>query len=265
LSNLNEVVEEAKASDVIILCIGEDTYCETQGNISNLCINENQLNLGKALANIQKPIILVYLGGRPRVITPLVEASQGVLLAFLPGNRGSEAIRDILFGEYNPNGRLPITYPLHPQGFTTYDHYSIEVLLGNTYECLYPFGHGLSYSKFAYEDLKLSKTKLDANDELKVEVSVKNLGPRDGKEVVMLFLNDEYGSVPRPIKQLKKFEKIDLKVNETKNIEFTLSMKDLSFIGLDNKRIVEPGGFNVYVGNLSKRFELLTGSASGSL
>lgn len=251
---MEKTIEEAKKSDVVILCVGEDTYTETMGNISNLALENLQFELGRNLASINIPLVLVYLGGRPRVMTELVENAQAVLLGFLPGTRGSEAIADILFGEYNPSACLPITYPMNTNGYTTYDHSSIEVSLGNLYECLYPFGHGMSYSKFTYSRLLLSSQEFVT--EMAIQVDVLNEGPFDGKHVIMLFLNDEYGSVPRPMKQLKKFKKIDLKVKEKTTVSFNIDLYDLSFIGLDLKRIVEPGSFNVYLGDLSAKFIL---------
>lgn len=186
------------------------------------------------------------------MFTEIADRADAVVLGFLPGTRGSEAIADILFADYNPNGRLPITYPLNPNGSTTYDHSLIDISTGNIVEYLYPFGHGLSYSKFVYGRLELSSREF-VND-IRVEVDVRNEGPMDGKEVVMLYLNDEFGSVPRPLRQLKRFEKVELKVGETVRVKFLLNLYDLSFIGLDQKRIVEPGKFNVYVGDLIDSF-----------
>lgn len=252
--NTDKVIEEAKKSDVVILCIGEESYAELDGNISNLTISSPQLLLGKRLAALDTPLVVVYLGGRPRVLTEIAEKSQAFLIGFLPGTRGPEAIADVLFGDCNPSGRLPVTYPLHPNGFTTYDHTSIENSTGNYVEWLYPFGHGLSYSRFSYSRLELSSHEFQ--DEIRVEVDVKNEGPMPGKEVVMLYLNDEYASVPRPMRQLKKFEKITLKVGETMRVKFVLTLYDLSFIGLDHKRRVEPGKFNVYIDEFTESFVL---------
>lgn len=238
---------------MIILCLGEDSYAETPGNTSNLTISNSQLLLSERLAELKKPIVLVFIGGRPRCLSSIAAKSQSILLAFLPGTRGSEAIADILFGDYNPNARLPVTYPLHPNAYITYDHAEIEVQLGNTFECLFPFGHGLSYSEFVYTRLELSSEEFTGSDFI-VEVDVTNKGPRDGKEAVLLYLNDEFASVPRPCRQLKKFDKIELKVGQTKTVKFSLGWYDLSFIGLDLKRIVEPGTFNLYVEDLSAQF-----------
>lgn len=242
--------------DVIVLCIGEDTYAETPGNINSLMLSESQVALGTALALLDKPIVLIYLGGRPRIITELARDSSAVLLAFLPGNRGAEAIANILYGQYNPNARLPITYPKYPNGITTYDFLPIEVAWGNYYENLFPFGHGLSYTTFEYSHLELSTKRLEAPENLTVNVSVRNTGAYDGKEVVMLYLNDEYGSVPRPMRQLKGFEKVEVKVGETKRVSFVLGVEDLSFINTKSQRVYEAGRFYVYVGSLEDSFVL---------
>lgn len=251
---MEKIVEEAKKSDVVVYCIGEDAYCEVAGNISNLALSSAQIELGKQLAALDTPLVIVYLGGRPRLFTELADKAQAVILGFLPGTRGSEAIADVLFGDYNPDARLPISYPLHTNGYTTYDHSFIEVSLGNCAEFLYPFGHGLSFSTFSYNRLELSSHEFV--NEITVEVDVRNEGPMNGKEVVILYLNDEYGCVPRPLKQLKKFEKVSLKVGETVRVKFVLDLYDLSFIGIDHKRIVEPGKFNIYIDELTDYFVL---------
>jgi hypothetical protein len=215
-----------------------------------------QRKLAQELAKLNKPTVTVYIGGRPRVITDIVENSQGLLISFPSGERGAEAIADVLFGETNPSGKLPITYPKYDSGFTTYDYLPLEIYGGNTYDYLFPFGHGLSYTNFTYSSLKLSANQVTMPDSLSVQVDVTNIGDREGKEVVMLFLNDEYGSVPRPVRQLKKFEKIALKAGETKTVNFTLEMYDLSFINLNSQRVCEPGRFNVYIKDLNDSFIL---------
>jgi beta-glucosidase len=183
--------------------------------------------------------------------------ASAVLIGLLPGNRAGEAIADILFGASNPSGRLPITFPRNPNGITTYDCLPLEAFDGNSYDFLYPFGHGLSYTQFTYSNLKLSTNSLIAPDTLKVEVTVQNTGRMDGKEVVLLYLNDEIASVPRPLRQLKKFKKIDLKMGESRKVSFELDMYDLSFIGLNSERIYEEGEFNIYVDKLKATFSLI--------
>ena len=254
--DIEKAVESSQNSDVIILCLGEDTYTETPGNLGSLLLSEPQIKLAEALIASNKTIVVVYIGGRPRVMTEIVNGVDAVVLAFLPGNRGGEAIADVLFGQVNPSGRLPITYPLNTNGITTYDYLPIELFDLNKYDNLFPFGHGLSYTTFVYYDLTLSTNELVSPNHLIVHFTVYNSGKRDGKETVLLYLNDVYGSIPRPMRQLKKFEKIFLASGSFQTVTFTLTMEDLSFINSDNSRIYEDGLFNVYVGNLSSSFVL---------
>ncbi len=210
-----------------------------------------------------RPFIVVYFGGRPRIINEIVEKAKAVLLGFLPGNRGAEAVADILFNDYNPNGKLPFTYPKSSNGFTTYDYKPIEKYDSNdpNKQFLYPYGFGLSYTTFVYSNLRLDQNEIDASSEeknfLKVRIDVTNSGLIAGKEVVILYINDEYGSVSRPVKQVKGFKKVFLDAKETKTVEFDINiLEHLSFIGRNNKRIAEDGFFNIYISDLFARFEL---------
>jgi beta-glucosidase len=181
---------------------------------------------------------------------------KGVVVGFLPGMEGGDAIADVLFGDYNPNGKLPITYPKSPNGITLYDYKPIEKFDAYDYDPQWAFGYGLSYTNFSYSNLKISANEISESDELTVTVDVKNNGKIAGKEVVQLYLSDLYGSVTRPNKQLKGFEKIYLNPGELKTVSFKINKEHLSFIGLDNKRITEPGEFKVSVQNLSQSFNL---------
>lgn len=271
LTNLAETVRVAQSVDVIILCIGEDTYAEMSGNINTLMLSQSQITLANTLATLNKPIVLVYLGGRPLIITEQVLTQvTAALIAFLPGNRGGEAIADVLFARYNPNARMPITYPKFPHSYTTYDHLPTDEWSFNTFEYLFPFGHGLSYTTFVYSNLKLSTNKLmvatnnndvnmNNNVFLTVWVDVMNVGEMAGKESVLVYVNDVYGSVARPVRQLKGFVKVELKVDERKRVRFNLSLYDLSFINAANERIIEAGEFKVFVGELNATFVLVKG------
>lgn len=161
-----------------------------------------------------------------------------------------------MFGEVNPSGRLPLTYPATVNGFTPYDLLPLEDFEFNKYEYLFPFGHGLSYTTFEYSNLVLSTRQLVAPNPLTVSVTVRNSGTRAGKESVLLFLNDRYGSVPRPVRQLKKFKKVTLNPGASETVSFTLNMDDLSFINAQYQRIYEPGEFRIYVANLNSTFVL---------
>lgn len=254
--NTNKAVTEARNSDVVIICLGEAAYCETPGSIFDLNLNKAQLDLANKIMETGKPVILIMLEGRPRVITDISQKAKGILIGFLPGMEGGNAIADVLFGDVNPSGKLPVTYPKSPNGITLYDYKPIEKFDGNDYKPLWPFGYGLSYTTFEFSNLKISSQEITENDELIIKIDVKNTGTVAGKEVVQLYLTDMYGSVTRPNKQLKGFEKVLLNPGEVKTVEFKLNEQHLSFIGLENKRIVEPGDFVISIENLTANFGL---------
>lgn len=254
--NIEQAVNEARNHDVVILALGEKTYTETVGNIDSLALDPLQMQLARAIFEIGKPVVLVTFGGRPRVITELADKAHAVVLGFLPGMEGGEAMADILFGNVNPSGKLPISYPHAVNDITPYDHKPIEAYEGNQYRPLYAFGHGLSYTSFETSDLKLAKTKIGPGENLDLTVKVKNTGQRAGKETVLVYLNDVAASVSRPVKQLKAFKKVELQPGEQQTLQFTLAPQDMSFIGLNMKRVIEPGEFKVMVGNESAIFNL---------
>lgn len=250
------VVESAKKADATIVCLGEKAYCETPGNITDLTLEEAQLNLVQELIKTGKPVIVLLLEGRPRVIRPIVAGAAAIVLGFLPGMEGGRAISDVLFGDVNPSAKLPCSYPRTPNGFVTYDHKPLEEKDENSYDPQFPFGFGLSYTTFGYHDLRVAKEVIAEGEAQTVAVTVRNTGKVPGKEVVQLYLQDEYGSVSRPVRQLKGFQKIALAPGEEKEISFTLTPNDLSFIGLENRRVVEPGTFTVMIDRLQKGFTL---------
>ncbi len=247
--DIQKLVDEAKNHDVILLSLGEQPYTETVGNIESLNLDQAQVDLAHAAISTGKPVVLVTLGGRPRIITSIAERASGVILGFLPGMEGGEAIADILYGDYNPNGKLPISYPRNTNGITPYDYKPIESFESNIYNPLYPFGHGLSYTTFATSGLKVEKDKISMGDNVTVSVNVKNTGALKGKETVLVYINDVAASVTRPNKQLKAFKKVELAPGQSENLSFALTPHDLSFIGVDLKRIVEQGDFKVMVGD----------------
>jgi beta-glucosidase len=255
--NIKEAVESSKNVDEVILCLGEKAYCETPGNIDDLTLDEVQLNFANELIKTGKPVIIVMLEGRPRLINKLTSGAKGILIGFLPGMQGGDAVANVIFGDVNPSGKLPVTYDKYPNALYHYDYKPLESNDGMGYFPEWGFGFGLSYTTFEISDLRIDKEKINKNDEIKVTVNVKNTGDKPGKEVVQLYLTDLYASVSRPNKQLKGFNKILLKPGEIKQVEFTIKQEHLSFISRDNKRIVEPGEFNITIGNLSKVFKLL--------
>ena len=255
--DIERAVNEARQHDVVILALGEKPYTETPGNIDSLMLDPVQLQLARAIFEIGKPVVLVTFGGRPRIITEIADKAQAVVLGFLPGMEGGEAMADILFGDVNPSGKLPISYPRATNDITPYDHKPIEAFDPNEYRPLYPFAHGLSYTRFETRGLRLSHSEIHPGEPLEVSVEVRNIGPRTGKETVLVYLNDVAASVSRPVKQLKAFQKVELEPGEQRTLHFTLSEQDLSFIGLSMKRVVEPGEFKVMVGEETASFTWL--------
>jgi beta-glucosidase len=253
-------VRAARDSDVVVLCLGEGSYTETPGNITDLSLSEVQLRLAEAIQATGKPVVMVLVEGRPRVINRIADGAQAILMAYNPSNEGGTAIADVLFGDYNPSGRLPFTYPRTPNGLVTYDHKLFETEAtdyGNmAFNPQFEFGSGLSYTTFAYSNLRLAQKTMDANGNMNVSVTVTNNGQRAGKETVILYVRDVVASLSPPGKRVRRFAKIYLEPGQTKTLTFTLRRDDLSFIGMDNKPIVEPGDFDVMVGNLTDRFTL---------
>lgn len=255
--NIDLAVTEALKHDVVILALGENNYTETPGNIESLMLDQPQLNLAKALLATGKPVVLLTFGGRPRIITDIAEQAGAVVLGFLPGMEGGPAMADILFGDANPSAKLPISYPRNTNDIVLYDHKPIEAFEFNQYRPLYPFGHGLSYTTFATSGLKLNQNKIAIGDNIEVSVNVKNTGTLTGKETVLVYLNDVAASVTRPNKQLKAFKKIELNPGQEETLTFLLTPQDMSFIGVDMKRIIEPGEFKVMVGNETAPFSVI--------
>ncbi|MFQ5675931.1 MAG: glycoside hydrolase family 3 N-terminal domain-containing protein [bacterium] len=255
--NIKLAGDAAKSVDVAIVCIGEAPYCETPGNIDDLTLPKAQLDLVTAIEETDTPVVLVLVEGRPRVITPLVDNAKAILMAYLPGPEGGQAIADVLFGDFNPCGKLPYTYPRHPNDLVCYDHKPIELDDPNKLNPLWEFGHGLSYATFAYSELKIDRPKMKMGDSLTVSVNIKNTGSRIGKSAVELYLSDLVRSVSPPIRQLKRFKRVQLHPNESKTLRFILHKADLSFHNRENKFVAEPGEFKVTIGDLSATFVLI--------
>ena len=254
--NIEQAVTEARHHDVVVLALGEKTYTETSGNIDTLNLPFAQIQLAKALFATGKPLVLVTFGGRPRIITEIAEQANAVVLGFLPGMEGGVAMADILFGDVNPSGKLPISYPRNTNDIVHYDHKPMETFDPNQYNPLYPFGYGLSYSQFETSGLRVDKTQINIGENIEVSVDLKNSGKMTGKETVLVYLNDVVASVTRPTKQLKAFAKVELKPDESQTLHFDLSSDAMSFIGVDMKRQVEAGEFKVMVGSESVRFNV---------
>ena len=250
-------VETLKTCDYAVVCLGELPYCETPGNIDDLRLPAVQYRLVEELAKLDKPVVLVLIEGRPRLITVIADTVDGILMAYLPGLEGGRAIADILFGDVNPSGKLPVTYPRYVNDLKCYDVKYSEVTPPNRYNPLYPFGYGLSYTTYAYSDLKVLKDSLKQGENIDIEVTVTNTGKMAGREVVQLYLSDFVRSVTPPVMQLKGFQPVMLDPGQSRKVRFTLTTADLSFIGPDNSSIVEAGEFGITVGGLEAHFVLV--------
>jgi len=252
--DISRAVSAASRVDVIVACLGEPTYCETPGNIDDLTLTAPQIRLVKELTKTGKPIVMVLTEGRPRVIRTIVDDAGAILTAYLPGMEGGQAIVDVLFGDANPSGKLPFTYPKYSGWHVCYDHKKSEDAAPNKFDPQWEFGHGLSYTTFKYGNLKLDKKQLSPNDKLTVTVNIANTGSREGAEIVQLYLSDVVASVTPPVKSLKRFSKVHLKPGQSKTVRFELGWDDFAFIGRENKSVVEPGEFKISIGGLTESF-----------
>jgi len=256
-TDIEAAVAQAAQSDVIVLCIGEDSYTETPGNISDLTLSAPQLELAKALSKTGKPMVFVLTEGRPRVISAIEPYATAVLHAFLSGNESGNVIADILAGKINPSAKLPYTYPRYTNALQNYYHKYTEGLAFDAaagYDPQWAFGTGLSYTQFSYANLKISSPVIDAAQPITVTVEVKNTGKLEGKEAVLLYVSDLVASVTPEVKRLRAFEKIDLKPGEVKTVTFTLNAASLSFINRDLKRVTEPGEFKITIADQEASF-----------
>src|SRR5687768_6265834 len=249
----------AQSADVVVLALGEGSYCETPGNITDLTLGEPQLKLAEAIIATGKPLVLVLVQGRRRLINRSVDQIPPIVMAYNPSHEGGTAIADVLFGDVNPSGKLPFTYPRTPNGLITYDHKPFETedtAFGNmAFKPQFGFGDGLSYTTFSYSNLQLGQKTITGNTDQAVSVTVTNTGRRAGKEVVQLYVNDLVASLSPAGKRLKRFAKIHLEPGQSRTLTFKLRTDDLSFIGANNKPVVEPGEFEVMIAGLKERFE----------
>ncbi|MBN2521970.1 MAG: glycoside hydrolase family 3 C-terminal domain-containing protein [Bacteroidales bacterium] len=258
--NIDDACRKAAFADVIIACLGEKPAAEKFNDIEDPALPGIQLKLIEKLSKTGKPVILLLIEGRPRIIREIEPWADAVLMAYLPGNEGGTALAEILFGEFNPCGKLPYTYPRYCGSLWTYDHTLLEErnmdFNPDGFSPQYEFGYGLSYTSFQYSDLVLHRDSIGTDDELTIEVKVSNTGTRAGKEVVMLFVSDEVASVSPPVKKLKRFEKIDLYPGQTQKIIFKIDSNDLQFVNSENKWIAEEGYFTLQIGDQKARFYL---------
>lgn len=253
-------VRAARDADVVVLCLGEGSYAETPGNITDLTLGEPQLRLARAIQDAGKPVVLVLVEGRPRVISSIADGARAILMAYNPSNEGGQAVADVLFGDYNPGGKLPFTYPRSTGNLFAYDRKAFEdadTSFGNLATApQFEFGRGLSYTTFAYSDLRVGSTTMTMSDTLPLSVTVTNTGRRAGHETVILYVRDVAASLTPPGKRVRRFAKIYLEPGQSRTVNFVLRPNDLSFIGADNRPVTEPGDFEVMAGGLTAKFTL---------
>ena len=252
-------VDAAKNVDVIVACIGENSYTETPGNLTDLWLSENQRNLVKELAKTGKPVILVLNEGRPRLIADIEPLAQGIIDILIPGNMGGDALVNLVSGKSNFSGKMPYTYPKEINSLANYDFKKSEEV--GTMEGAYDynakitqqwgFGYGLSYTSYQYSNLKVSQSDFRHGDIIKVSVDVKNTGKVAGKESVLLFSSDLISSMVPDGRRLRAFDKIELQPGETKTVTFDLNADDLAFVGYDGKWVLEEGDFKLMIADQS--------------
>ena len=252
-------VAAAKDADVIVACIGENSYTETPGNLTDLWLSENQRNLVKELAKTGKPVVLVLNEGRPRLIADIEPLAQGIIDILIPGNMGGDALANLVSGKSNFSGKMPYTYPKEINSLANYDFKKSEEV--GTMEGAYDynakitqqwgFGHGLSYTSYQYSNLKVSQSDFRHGDIIKVSVDVKNTGKVAGKESVLLFSSDLIASMVPDGRRLRAFDKIELQPGETKTVTFNLNADDLAFVGYDGKWVLEEGDFKLMIADQS--------------
>ena len=253
---IEKAVAAAENVDVIIACIGENSYCETPGNLSDLALSENQRNLVKALAKTGKPIVMILNEGRPRIINDIEPLAEAIIDILLPSNYGGDALANILAGDANPSAKLPYTYPRHQAALTTYDYKVSEE--ADTMEGAYdynavvsvqwPFGFGLSYTTFEYSNFKCSASEFSADTDLVFTVDVTNTGKVAGKEVVMLYSRDMVASMVPENRRLRAFEKVEIQPGETVTVTLKIKGSDLAFVNPKGEWTLEPGDFRMQAG-----------------
>ena len=254
---IEKAVKAAANVDVILACIGENSYCETPGNLSDLALSENQRNLVKALAKTGKPIVLILNEGRPRLINDIEPLADGIIDILLPGNYGGDALANILAGDANPSAKLPYTYPRHSAALTTYDYKVSEETdtMQGAYDynavvsVQWPFGFGLSYTTFEYSNFQCSATEFGAETDLVFTVDVKNTGKIAGKEVVMLYSRDMVASMVPENRRLRAYEKVEILPGETVTVTLKIKGSDLAFVNTQGEWTLEPGDFRMQAGN----------------
>jgi len=263
-TDTRQLTRLAASADIIVLALGEKAYAESPGSIDDLALDPAQISLAQAAARTGKPLVLVLIEGRPRIVREIVPDMDAILLAYQPGSQGGEAIAEVLFGDRSPGGRLPFSYPRYSGDITPYDHqHSADVqqrspgkIERGGYRPQWPFGAGLGYAEVKYSNLKLGRQSVEGEQNLEVSLTVTNTdSARPAPHAVEVYLSDLYASISPAVKRLKRFQKLYLAPGEARKVSFTLNREDFSFIGENMKPVVEAGDFRISVGNLSGEFE----------
>jgi beta-glucosidase len=256
-------VTAARGAQVAIVAIGEDAYAETPGNIDDLTLSAPQMRLARAIEEASgTPVVLALYHGRPRIVRDIVDGARAIVTGYETGPFGGEAMAGVLFGAVNPSGKLPFSWPRASGAILNPYDRARPADIGGTdstnrgYNPEWAFGYGLSYTTFAYSDLRVATPKIGARDSLRVSVTVRNTGSRAGKEAVLLYVRDLVASVTPPVRRLRRFEKVSLEPGASRTVTFTLPARELSFVGRDDKLVLEPGAFDAIVGDLTARFEV---------
>ena len=254
--DLGAAAEAASAADVAVVVLGEWPTTEQPGDLETLEMPAAQIALAEAVIETGTPTVIVLLENRPLVVRDIAERAAAVVMGYQTGPYAGDAIADVLFGEVNPSGRLPFTYPRFPNSLTTYDHTQGETTGPHGVNPQWPFGHGLSYTTFETSDLRLDRETASAADAVEVSVDVSNTGDRAGDEVVMVFVRDLVASIEPPVKRLRAFRKVALAPGETQTVVFSVPVGDLAFVDRTGAWVVEPGTFEVQVGGQTASFEV---------
>ena len=264
--DIADAVEAGRDADYIVVCLGEDAYAETPGNIDDLELREVQQKLVIELSKLNKPIVAILTEGRPRIIRKIEPLLSSIVMAYWPGSQGGRAIADVIFGDYNPSGKLPITYPRFANAITTYDHKYLDegVERVDPYSYSYEFnpqfsfGYGLSYTTFKYSEIVFSSDTLKANRPIIIKLTVTNTGNMSGKETVEIYSSDLVASITPSVKRLRKFQKVFINPGGEAHLEFVINANDLAFVGRDLKWRTEAGEFDISIGDTKKRIVYVT-------
>jgi beta-glucosidase len=257
-ADMANAIANAKKADYILVCIGEMPSTEKPGDIEDLNLPASQQKLIKELSALGKPIVLVMVLNRPLIVREMEPLSAAIVQCYLPGDFGGDALANILFGNVNPSGKLPFTYPRHTGSLVSYDHKHTDKLDKDSklhaFNPQWEFGFGLSYASFTYSNLKLNKNSFTASEIIEISVDVTNTSNLEGKEVVQIFISDEVASITPCVKRLRAFQKLTIKPNSTETVIFKIPVQELAFVGKDNIWITEPGNFTLFAGELKSQF-----------